>query len=59
MPAKGRPPAQVDWLIDAEIALYRSRGWTWEQIAAYFGMCARTAQRRYDRYRNERGVNDG
>jgi hypothetical protein len=45
----GRPRNEPDWLIDAEIALYRSRGWEWEAIAAYFGMSARSAQRRYAR----------
>jgi hypothetical protein len=44
-----RPRNEPDWLIDAEIALYRSRGWEWEAIAAYFGMSARSAQRRYAR----------
>ena len=44
-----RPRNEPDWLIDAEIALYRARGWEWEAIAAYFGMSAKTAQRRHAR----------
>ena len=48
------PKAGVDWLIDAEIALYRSRGWSWESIAAFFGMSEKTARRRCERYRAER-----
>ena len=50
----GRPKAEPDWLIDAEIALYRSRGWEWEAIAAYFGMSGRTAKRRYERLIEQR-----
>ena len=49
-----RPRSEPDWLIDAEIALYRSRGWEWEAIAAYFGMSGRTAKRRLERYERER-----
>ena len=49
--ARGR---RVDWLIDAEIALYRSRGWSWDSIAAFFGMSERAARRRCERYRAER-----
>jgi hypothetical protein len=55
----GRPKAEPDWLIDAEIALYRSRGWEWEAIAAYFGMSARSAQRRYARLMESREVRNG
>lgn len=55
----GRPKAEPDWLIDAEIALYRARGWEWEAIAAYFGMSAKTAQRRHARLMESREVRDG
>lgn len=50
----GRPRSEPDWLIDAEIALYHSRGWTWESIGAYFGMSYRTAKRRYERLMEQR-----
>lgn len=49
-----RPRNEPDWLIDAEIALYRSRGWEWESIGAYFGMSYRTAKRRYERLMEQR-----
>lgn len=49
-----RPRSEPDWLIDAEIALYRARGWEWEAIAAYFGMSGRTAKRRYERLIEQR-----
>jgi hypothetical protein len=49
-----RPRNEPDWLIDAEIALYRSRGWEWEAIAAYFCMSGRTAKRRYERLMEQR-----
>lgn len=54
-----RPRNEPDWLIDAEIALYRARGWEWEAIAAYFGMSAKTAQRRHARLMESREVRDG
>lgn len=50
----GRPRSEPDWLIDAEIALYHARGWTWESIGAYFGMSYRTAKRRYERLMEQR-----
>lgn len=49
-----RPRNEPDWLIDAEIALYRARGWEWEAIATYFGMSAKTAQRRHARLMESR-----
>jgi hypothetical protein len=49
-----RPRNEPDWLIDAEIALYRSRGWEWEAIAAYFGMSESAARKRCRRIEQER-----
>lgn len=46
---------EPDWIIDAEIALYHGRGWTWESIGAFFGMSDRAARRRYERYRRYEG----
>lgn len=51
MSAKRREP---DWIIDAEIALYKGRGWTWEEIGQFFGMSGRSAQRRCERYERYR-----
>ena len=56
MSAKRREP---DWIIDAEIALYKGRGWSWEEIGAFFGMSGRSAKRRFERYEKERGKRDG
>lgn len=56
MSAKRREP---DWIIDAEIALYHGRGWSWEEIGAFFGMSGRSAKRRCERYEKERGKRDG
>ena len=51
MSAKRREP---DWIIDAEIALYKGRGWTWEEIGAFFDMSAKSAKRRCERYERYR-----
>ena len=51
MSAKRREP---DWIIDAEIALYKGRGWTWEEIGAFFDMSAKSAKRRCERFVEER-----
>ena len=50
----GRPRSEPDWLIDAEIALYHARGWTWESIGAYFGMNESAARKRCRRIEQER-----
>ena len=53
MPRTKKP---VDWLIDAEIVLYRDRGWSWDAIAHYFGISDKNAKRRYDRCKAAREV---
>ena len=45
----GRPTREPDWLGDREMVMYRDRGWSWDALAAYFGVTARTCKRRYER----------
>lgn len=41
---------EPDWIIDAEITLYRGRGWTWEEIGHFFDMSPKQAKRRSERF---------
>jgi len=43
-----------DWEVD-ELVYYRSRGWTFEEIASQYGIAARTAERIYKREEGRSG----